>query len=85
MVFHRKLSDNKSTQISRTLLSILAILNNIVVWIVSTRPLIFKSSSPFKNLLLTVLKAPITIGKIVTFMFHNFFNFFARYNYFSPF
>ena len=47
MVFHWRLSDSKSSQVSRTLLSILADLNNIVVMIVSTRPLISKSSSPF--------------------------------------
>ena len=45
MVFHRSLSDNKSPQVSRTLLSILADLNNTVVWIVSDRPLIPKSPS----------------------------------------
>ena len=38
MVFHWSLSDSKSPQVSRTLLSILAVLNNAVVWIVSTRP-----------------------------------------------
>ena len=37
--------------------------------------LISKSSSPFKNLLVSVPKAPITIGIIVTFMFHSFFLF----------
>ena len=41
------LSDNKSTQVSRTLLSILADLSNAFVWMVSTCPFIFKSSSPF--------------------------------------
>ena len=38
MVFHWRLSDSKSPQISRTLLSILAVFNNAVVWMVSTRP-----------------------------------------------
>ena len=38
MVFHWSLSDSKSPQVSRTLLSILAVLNNAVVWMVSTRP-----------------------------------------------
>ena len=38
MVFHWSLSDSKSPHVSRTLLSILAILNNVVVWMVSTRP-----------------------------------------------
>ena len=38
------MSDSKSTQVSRTLLSILADFNNAVVWVVSTCPLISKSS-----------------------------------------
>ena len=73
MVFHRSLSDKKSPQVSRTLLSILAVLNNAVVWMVSTRPPTSKSSSPFSNPLVTVPKAPITIGIIVTCMLHSFF------------
>ena len=44
--FYWSLSDSKSPQVSRNLLSILADLNNAVVWIVSTRPLISKSPSP---------------------------------------
>ena len=47
MVSHKYLSESKSPQISRTLLSILADLNNAIVWMVSIRPLISKSSSPF--------------------------------------
>ena len=74
MVFHWSLSDSKSAQVSRIRLSILAILSNAVVWIVSTRPLTSKSSRPFNNPLVTVPNAPITIGTIVTFMFHSFFN-----------
>ena len=73
MVFHWSLSDSKSPQVSRTLLSILAVLNNAVVWMVSTRTPTSKSSSPFDNPLVTVPKAPITIGIIVTFIFHRFF------------
>ena len=73
MVFHWGLSDSKSPQVSRTLLSILAVFNNAIVWMVSTRPPTSKSSRPFNNPLLTVPKAPITIGTIVTFMFHSFF------------
>ena len=42
MVFHWSVSDSKSPQVSRTLLSIRADLNNAVVWMVSTHPLIFK-------------------------------------------
>ena len=50
-------------------------------WIVSTRPLTYKSSRPFNNPLVTVPNAPITIGTIVTFMFHSFFNSLARSRY----
>ena len=79
MVSHWSLSDSKSPQVSRTLLSILAILSNAVIWIVST----FKSSSPFNNPLVIMPKAPITIGTIVTFIFHSFFNSLARLRYLS--
>ena len=58
-----------------TLLSILAVLKNVVVWTLSTRPLISKSSSPFNNPFVTVPKVPIPIGMIFTFMFHSFFIF----------
>ena len=81
MVFHWRLSDSKSPQVSRTLLSILAVFNNDVVWMISTRPPTSKSSRPFNNPLVTVPKAPITIGIIVTFMFHSFFNSLARSRY----
>ena len=83
MVFHWSLSDSKSPQVSRTLLSILAILNNLVVWMVSTLPPTSKSSSPFSNPLVTVPNAPITIGIIVTSMFHSFFNSLAKSRYLS--
>ena len=78
MVFHWILSDSKSPQVSRTLLSILAVLNNAVVWMVSTSPPTPKSSSPFSNPLVTVPNPPITIGIIVTCMFHSFFSYLAR-------
>ena len=81
MVFHWSLSDSMSPQISRTLLSILVFLNNAVLWIVSTRPPTSKSSSSFDNPFVTVPKAPITIGIIVTFMFYSFFNSLARSRY----
>ena len=83
MVFHWSLSDSKSPQVSRTLLSILAILNNTVVWMVSTCLPTSKSSSSFSNPLVTVPNAPITIGIIVTCMFHCFFNSLARSRYLS--
>ena len=78
MVFHWSLSDSKSPQVSRALLSILAVLNNVVVWMVSSRPPTPKSSSPFSNSLVTVPNAPITIGIIVTCMFHSFFQFSSK-------
>ena len=83
MVFHWSLSDSKSHHVSKTLLSILAVLNNAVVWMVCTPPPTSKSSSPFNNPLVTVPNAPITICKIVTFMFHSFFNSLARSRYLS--
>ena len=78
MVFHRRLSDTKPPQVSRTLLSILAVFNNAVVWMVSTRPPTSKSSRPFNNPLVTMPNAPITIGIIVTFMIHSFFQFSSK-------
>ena len=83
MIFHWNLSDSKSPQVSSILLSILAVLNNAVVWMVSTHPSTSKFYCPFNNPLVTVPKAPITIGIIVTFMFHSFFNFLARSRYLS--
>ena len=83
MVFHCSLSDSKYPQVSKTLLSILAVLNNTVVWLVSTLPPTFKSSSPFSNPLVTVPNAP--IGIMVTCMFHSFFNSLTRLRYLSLF
>ena len=51
---------------------------NAVVWMVSTRPPTSKFSSPFNNPFVTVSKAAITIGIIIIFMFHSFFNSLAR-------
>ena len=62
-------------QVSRSLLSILAVLNNVVVWMVFTSPPTSKSYGPFSNHLVTVPKAPITIDIIVTAMFQFFFQF----------
>ena len=83
MAFHWGLSNSKSPHVSRTLLCILAILHNVVVWMVSTRPPTFKSSSPINNPLVTLPNAPITIGVIVTCVFHSFFNSLARLRYIS--
>ena len=45
-----------------------------VVGMVSTRPVISKSSSSCSDHLVTVPREPITIGSIAIFMFHSFFN-----------
>ena len=71
-VFHWSLSVSKSPQVNRTLLSSLSDLNTAVVWIVSTCPLISKSSIPFTNPLGIVPSAPITSGITVTFMIYAF-------------
>ena len=63
--------------------SILADFIYAEVWMVTPHPLISKSSSPFNNPLVTVPKAPITIGIIVNFMFYSFFNSLARSRYLS--
>ena len=81
MVSHWGLGDSKSPQVSETLLSILTDLSKAVVWMVSTRPFISKSSSPCANPFVTIRSAPITIGIIVTFMSHSFFNSLARLRY----
>ena len=65
MVFHWSLNYSKFPPVSRTLLSILADLNNAVVWVVSIRP-------PNYELLWTIPSKIITIGTFVTFMIHSF-------------
>ena len=85
MVFSLNFCDSKFPHVFRTLLSILDVFNNAVVWMVSTRPLISNSSSSCTNLLATVPRAPITIGGTDTFMFHSFFNSQARSRYLSSF
>ena len=85
MVSHWNLKDSKYPQVYRTLLSILADINNAVVWVVSTRPLISKFSSPCTNPLGTVPSTPITTGITIIFMFHKFFSSLARSAYLSLF
>ena len=53
---------------------ILADLNYALLWMVSTRLLISKSSCPFTNPLVTVRRAPMAIDITITFMFHRIFN-----------
>ena len=72
MVFHWSLSDSKSPQVSRTLLSILTDFSNVFVSIVSICPLISKSSSSCTKPLVTIPSVPITIGITIIFMFHDF-------------
>ena len=60
---------------------ILAGLNNAVVWIVSARPPISKSSRPLSKPLGTVPRTPITIGIIVILMFDCFPSSLARSKY----
>ena len=72
MVFHWISSDSTSSQVSRTLLSILANLNTAVVWMVSSRPPILNSSCPLPKPLEIILSASIFTGITVTFIFHSF-------------
>ena len=82
MVSHWSLSYSESPQISRTLLSILANLNNAVFLMASTRPVISKSSSSCTKPLVTILRTRITIGIIVHVPLF-FFNSLARSRYLS--
>ena len=72
MVSHWCLRDSKSAHVFRTLLSILVDLNNAVIWMFSTCPLISRSFSPFPTPLGIVTSAPTTTGITVTFMFNSF-------------
>ena len=81
MVFHWSLRESKSPQVPRTRLRILAVLSNAVIWIVSTCPPTSKFFRPLNNPFVIVTKAPITIGIIVLFTFHSFFNSLARSRY----
>ena len=72
MVSHWFLSDNKSRRVPRHHQSILADLNIAEIWMVSTRPINSKTSSPCTKALLIVPWTLITIAIIVTFMFQSF-------------
>ena len=65
MVSHWSLIESKSPQVSMALLSILADLNNAVVWMITTHTVISKSFSPCANSLVSLPRAPITSGIIV--------------------
>ena len=83
MISHRSLSDSKSPQVFWTLVSILANLNNAVVWMVSICPLIFKSSNARTDPLVHVPRVPITIGITVSLILHSFFSSLAKSRYLS--
>ena len=85
MVSHWSLSDNKSPQVSRTFLSMVAPLNNGIVWMVLIVLFFSKFSSSFIIPLRIVLRAPITISITVTFMFHSFFSCLPKFWYLSRF
>ena len=66
MVFHFSLSDSKFPQISRTLLSIPANLNNAIICVASTCPLISISSNLFTDPLEIIPSAPITMASLLS-------------------
>ena len=72
-----------SFHVTRTHLSIIADFNKAVIWVVSTRSLVSMSSSHYISPLVTALRAPITIGITVIFMFPSFFDSVARSTYLS--
>ena len=64
---HWILSDSKSPRVSRTLLNILADLNDAAVWMVSTHPFISQSFNPSTRSLVTIPSAPSHSRSIVFF------------------
>ena len=69
MDFHESPSDSRPPRISRTFLSILTDLYDVIVWMVSILSLL---SYFFSNNLETVPSDPTTTGIIVTPMFHSY-------------
>ena len=76
--FHWILSGSRYPQVSRTLLSIVDDLSNVIVWMVSHHPLTSKSFSPSSNPLVTLPSSSVAIGITVTYMFHIFFPFSSK-------
>ena len=68
----------ESSQVSRTLLSILDNFNTAIVWIALILPMISTYPSLFSRPLGTISRAPTMIGITVTFMFYSFINSLAR-------
>ena len=69
MIFYWNPSNNKSVQVSRTLLSILANLNNTVILMDSACPLIPNSSGSFFKLFGVILSTPIAIIIFIIILF----------------
>ena len=84
LALHWSLGDCKYIQVSRNLLSILAVHNNAVVWMVYTRPLISTSSNPCISPLVTVSSAPFTISLSLSCSIVSFSSL-ARFRYLSLF
>ena len=82
MGFYRSLTDSTDSQVSRSVLSILADLNNAVDWMFSSCPLISKFFRPYINPSVAVPRVPITIGIMVTFIFLSFCNSLEKSRYF---
>ena len=85
MVSRWILRDSKRPQVYRTLLNILADLNNSVVSMVFTPSLISKNSNSSFNPLVTLPRAPTTVDITVTYMLHSVFNSQARSRYLALF
>ena len=83
MFSHWSLCDSKSPHVSKSLVSILTDLNNTVIWMVSTRPLVSILFISLINPLGTVPCASAEIGITVTFMFHSSLSSLARPMYLS--
>ena len=83
MVFPMSLIDRKSPLVSRTLLSILADLNNAIVWMISHLNSI--NLRPLNKVWGTVRSVPFTSGITATFMLYSFFSSLAKSKYLSLF